>query len=29
MPDHATEVSVSAIYVKAKVMDLNSKSNEF
>jgi hypothetical protein len=29
MPDHVTEASVSAVYVKSNVMDFNSKSNEF
>jgi hypothetical protein len=29
MPDHATEASILVIYVKSKIMDFNSRSNEF
>lgn len=29
MPDHAIEASILVIYVKPKVMDFNSKGNEF
>jgi hypothetical protein len=29
MSDHAIEASILVIYVKSKVMDFNSKSNEF